>query len=185
MTVSEGVDALQSWTGTSTAAIIYDSTVDEFTATGLFEKIKGKPDIAIVGFTRDGDVFGRFYRFAGTEQQERSFDPNIFAFSFESHGRCATPQRFAVRGHEYEAFVHFFMKDMGDGFVGFLVHRCCDGFFLGNERSDSVCSCLSDAFAGLEDTTLTGVDWYGGYHHCTRVLAVRLSLSSVLTGFRC
>ena len=88
---------LMQWTGKTSAKIIYDSTVDEFTDDGLFNKIQGKPNIALVGFTTDGDVFGGFYSRAVTKHDKGFYDPNIFAFSFESHGRCMTPQRFLVR----------------------------------------------------------------------------------------
>ena len=54
-------------------------------------------NIAVVGCTPKGDVFGGFYSVAVTKQDSEFFDPNIFAFSFESHGRCETPLRFGVR----------------------------------------------------------------------------------------
>ena len=44
-----------------------------------------------------GDVFGAFYSVAVTKQEEDFYDPSVFAFSFESHGRCMTPQRFPVK----------------------------------------------------------------------------------------
>ena len=84
-------DYFNHWTWKSTVTIIYDSTVDEFTNDGLFNKVKGKSDIAIIAFTADGDVFGAFYSVAASEPEKRYKDPNIFAFSFESHGRCMTP----------------------------------------------------------------------------------------------
>ena len=53
----------------------------------------GRPNIAIIGFTTDGDVFGVLYS-VSVDRHEGEFDgPNIFAFSFESHGPCMTPQR--------------------------------------------------------------------------------------------
>ena len=84
----KGVEALKEWTGKSSATIIFDSVVDEFTDQGLFKKIKGKANIALVGFTADGDVFGSFYSLAVTEQDKWVYDRNMFVFSFESHGRC-------------------------------------------------------------------------------------------------
>ena len=170
-------NALMQWTGTSSATIIYDSTVDEFTHDGLFNKVKGKRNIAIVGFTTDGDVFGGFYSVAVHRQSEDVWDPNIFAFSFESRGRCMTPQRFVVRnGQEHEASV-FFWKDFNRGFVQFEVGREC-WFLLGDEASTSFCYKLSLGFEGLEDTTLTGknVDYFRGPNfHRARLVAVQLS----------
>ena len=85
--MADCVNALKEWTGKESATIIFDSTVDEFTTDGLFEKVKGKRNIAVVGFTTDGDVFGGFHNVAVTEQAFWFDDPNIFVFSFESHGR--------------------------------------------------------------------------------------------------
>ena len=91
-------NALTRWTGKANATIIYDSTVDEFTYNGgIFKKIKGKENTAVIGFTTDGDVFGGFNTVALTKHGKESSDPNTFFFSFESHGRCETPQRFVVK----------------------------------------------------------------------------------------
>ena len=62
------VNACKEWTGKTNATIIYDSAVDEFTSDGLFETVKGKRNIALIGFTTDGDVFGGFYSIAVTKQ---------------------------------------------------------------------------------------------------------------------
>ena len=166
---------LVQWANKTSATIIYDSTVDEFTHDGLFDTVKGKKDIALVGFTTDGDVFGGFYSVAVTEQGKALIDPNMFAFSFESHGRCMAPQRFVVKEKVNRVVVKFY-KNGHNGFVGFWVDENF-GFRLGNERSDSNCVNMSLAFEGLENTTLTGKNgtWYEGpFHHCTRLVAVQL-----------
>ena len=93
--MTDCINALKEWTGKARATKIYDSTVDEFTGNGNFNKVKGMPNIALVGFTTDGDVFGGFYSVAVTEQDEFLYDPNMFIFSFETHGRCNTPQKFS------------------------------------------------------------------------------------------
>ena len=54
-TMTRGVNTFKQWTWLSEATIVFDSTVDEFTDDGLFDKVKGKPNIAFVGFTTDGD----------------------------------------------------------------------------------------------------------------------------------
>ena len=174
------VNALKEWTGKARATIIYDSTVDEFTDDRLFDKIKGMPNVAIIGFTTDRDVFGGFYSVAVDKQDTNFFDPNIFAFSFESHGRCMTPQRFAVwEGLKQNAFVKFF--DSSYGFVWFGMGGV-GGFRLGNEKSDSYCWNMSRAFEGLENTTLTGMNgtYYHNppFHHYSRLLAVKLEFSN-------
>ena len=170
------VNALKEWTGKATATIIYDSTVDEFTADGLFNKVMGKPNVAVIGFTTAGDVFGGFYSVAVTEQEKTFFDPNIFAFSFESRGRCETPQRFIVKeGLREKASVAFLNR--GYNFVAFWA-SCFDGggFTLGNEMSESYCDDMSNVFEALEDTTLTGKTGLDSEneHHCTRLVAVQL-----------
>ena len=175
--MEKGVNALKQWTKKASATVIYDSTVDEFTHDGLINKVKGKPNIAIIGFTTDGNVFGGFYSVAVTEQKKDFNDRNIFAFSFESGGRCMTPQRFMVKEeHKEIASVRFFEKS-NSGIVGLWVYGT-GGFCLGNERSNSYCWNMSRAFEGLENTTLTGQSNtnynFPPYHHCTRLVAIQL-----------
>ena len=175
--MADFISVLKEWTGTTAATILYDSTVDEFTHDGLFEMVKGKRNVATIGFTTDGDVFGGFYSVAVTEQGNKFCDPNTFVFSFESHGRCMTPQRFLVK-EELKEYAHvWFWKNNENGFVQLWVDYA-GGFFLGNERSGSFCMNMSRAFEGLEDTTLTGESgtfYEGPFHHCTRLVAVQLS----------
>ena len=167
---------LKEWTGKTSATVVYDSKVDLFTHDGLFDAVKGRPNVAVIGFTTDGDVFGGFYSVAVTEQEESFDDPNMFAFSFESHGRCMTPQRFVVKDRlKEEAKVSFWKRDE-NGFVELGVNGE-GGFCLGNEKSASFCCDMSCAFEGLENTTLTGQNCTsdkGPFHHCTRLVAVRL-----------
>ena len=168
---------LNEWTCTASATIIYDSTVDEFTSECLFRAVKGKPNIAIVATTTDGDVFGGFYSVAVTRQDGWFYDPCMFIFSFESHGRCMTPQRFALKEErKKKVFVQFCKNDRW-GFVFCGVYGC-GGFYLGNESSESYCWNVSCAFEGLEDTTLTDQNNtnynFPPYHHCTRLVAIQL-----------
>ena len=46
------------WTGKSQVTVVYDSDVDEFTGGRLFERVKDTPNVAVIGTTRDEDVFG-------------------------------------------------------------------------------------------------------------------------------
>ena len=103
------IEALKEWTGASDAAILYDSTVDEFCPDGVFNTIKNKTNVAIIGFTTDGDVVGGFYSVAVPYQGDEFRDPTVFLFSFESHGRCMTPQRFTLRSDARDsAEVYFY-----------------------------------------------------------------------------
>ena len=167
------VNALKEWTGKARVTTIYDSAVDEFTADGLFNKVKGKPNIAIVGFTTDGDVFGGFYSVAVPVQDGFFFDPNIFAFSLESRGRCMTPQRFDVKTErKTRAGVKFFKNDSDRWFVAFGGRDCW--FALGNEKSYTCSYGLSRCFEGIRDTTLTGKG-DGTRFSCTRLVALQLA----------
>ena len=168
------VSALKEWTGKGSATIIFDSTVDEFTDQGLFDKVKGKANIALVGFTTDGDVFGGFYNVAVTEQNRYFFDPNMFIFSFESHGRCETPKRFDVKAEERgKRYVRFYKDNSNGRFVDIGGFAGC--FYLGNEKSRTWCYNLSYGYEGIEDTTLTGKpNGYPNFHHCTRIVAIQL-----------
>ena len=175
--MADCVEALKQWTGKSTATTIFDSTVDEFTDDGLFNKVQGQPNIALIGFTTDGDVFGGFYSVAVTQRDECIYDSNIFVFSFESHGRCETPQRFAVKEvWKQYANVRFWKNNNNHGFVVFWVDGA-GGFYLGNERFDSFCYDLSHGFEGIQDTTPTGKSGLGDEdeHSCTRLIAIQLS----------
>ena len=209
--MEKGVNALRLWTWKEKATVVYDSKKDPFTADGLFCKVQGKPNIALVATTTDGDVFGGFYSVPVTEQDsdddflkylkmdrkslmdpesgiskylKKTYnDPDVFAFSFESHGRCDTPQRFVLKEGLLKEKAHVgFLKDDRKGFVGFGVGGA--GFYLGNERSDSYCYDMSRGFEGLKDTTMTGqnnslqTDIFcrnPPYHRCTRLVAVQLS----------
>ena len=170
------INALKEWTGKGRATIIYDSMVDEFTADRVFNHVRGKRNIAVVGFTTDGDVFGGFYSVAVTEQGGYFCDPNMFIFSFESHGRCATPQRFMLKKRLKKKASVCFCKTITNGFASFGVYGA-GTFWLGDEKSNLYCWNVSDAFDGLENTTLTGKDGFWSsvqYHHCTRIVAVWL-----------
>ena len=42
---------LKQWKGKTTASVIFDSNVDEFTDDRLFHKFKGKRNVAVIGFS--------------------------------------------------------------------------------------------------------------------------------------
>ena len=106
------------------------------------------------------------------KQDEPFWDPNMFIFSFQSHGRCETPKRFTVKEDKRKKkFVKFFMNDLDGWFVDFWVYGE-GGFQLGNERSLTWCSSLSKSFEGIEDNTLTGNNYKN--FTCTRIVAIYL-----------
>ena len=171
--MADCINALKEWTGKARATIVFDSTVDEFTADGLFDKLKGKRNITIVGFTTDGDVFGGFYSIAVMQQDKGNVNLNVFVFSFESHGRCKTPQRFVLKEDMRKKAIVGFWRHNSGGFVDFWVERP-GHFWLGNEKSNSPCDKMSRAFEGLVDTTLTGKTSWSNPHHCNRLVAIQL-----------
>ena len=177
-TMISRVDALMQWTGKARATILFDSTVDEFTRDGLFDKVKGKRNIALVGFTTKGDVFGGFYSVAVTVQDKDFFDPDMFIFSFESRGRCETPKRFGVKKALKDEANVLFSKDTDNKFVYFWAdNEEGGGFVVGDDKSKSFCCDLSIAFEGLEDTTLSGNNGYhttGPFHSFERLVAIQL-----------
>ena len=171
--LTNGINALKRWTDKASAVVIYDSAVDPFTQDGLFDKVKGKENVAVVASTTDGDVFGGFYSQPVTEQDKECDDPDMFIFSFLSHGRCKTPKRFVTKFHEYDdPFVLFWNKNRAGWFVDFGVGglSCLS---LGNVMSNTKCYGLSDGFENIEDTTLTGKSG-DERHFCARLVAIHL-----------
>ena len=90
----ENVSTMKRWVGKERARIIFDSDVDPFTNEMFNFKCMNKPNIAVIGFTTDGDVFGGYLEKEVCEAGKELKDPNHFIFSLESHGRCKTPMRF-------------------------------------------------------------------------------------------
>ena len=173
--MTQCINALKEWTGMAHTTILYDSTVHEFTDRGLFNTIQGKPNIAIITVTTDGDIFGGFYTIPVTEANDKFYDPNIFLCSFESHGRCETPQRFGVQDDILpEMNVAFYVNEHRGWFLWFW-NDYESGFCLGNERSETWCYELSSGFVNLQDDTLTGKTEYPDFHRCCRILAIQMT----------
>ena len=168
------VKSLQEWTGKTTMSVLFDSNENEFTDRSLFDAVKNKPNIALVAVTTDNDVFGAFYSIPVSKQEEELFDGNVFAFSFESHGRCMTPQRFvAMTEQRDEAYVVFCKND--ESFERFVLVglEACGEFSLGNEKSKTFCENVSGAFEEIEDETLTGCNGWESPYHCCRLIALQ------------
>ena len=54
---ADWVEVLREWTGKGCAAIVFHSKRDQSAHVGLFEKVKGKPNIAVIGFSGDWVCF--------------------------------------------------------------------------------------------------------------------------------
>ena len=167
------VDALRAWAGKPVATLLYDSDVDEFTAGGLFGRVAARQNVAVVTVTADGDVFGLFHTVPVTEDEHTYIDPALFVFSFESHGRCMTPQRFVVkRGMGDAAYLQYWRNNPDEWFVQVGVRY--EGYVLvGSEAARTPAVELGLAFEGLDSAALTGHE--DGEHVSVRVIAVCLS----------
>ena len=93
------------------------------------------------------DVFGVFFSRPATEQRNDNKTPNTFNFSFESHGRCATPQRFDVKDERGQCLCWLFKNISARWFVQF--NGGFGRFSVGYENSVTICNCLSLALRGL------------------------------------
>ena len=173
--IQRGMVALMEWTGKTSAQVVYDSTVDEFTAGGIFEQVSGKPNIALIAFTAECDVFGGFYSVAVDKQDTAFFDPTIFLFSLESHGRCETPKHFTVKEDARDTIAVRFCEPTENGWCVSIDAVVRGGVHLGNAQSTTTCWGLADLFDGIEPTTLTGTDGPSEPFHCTRLVAFHLS----------
>ena len=162
-------NALKDWTGKSKATILYDTMVDEFTDQGLFDKVNGKPNVALIVFTEDGDVFGVFYDIAVNRQRKPYVNPDIFLFCFESHGRCETPKKFCAKCSE-KSYKHvmFYKNDQCHWIVAVGWSR--GSFIFANEKTKTQCYLPSFGFEGIDDDTFTGKR--DGYHTCVRLVEV-------------
>ena len=102
------VGTLKTWTGKARATTVYDTNEDEFTMEAFNRHALRRKNIAVVVTTSEGDVFGFYTAGPVVKQHVRAYDPEMFVFSLESHGRCMTPQRFFARANaKKDAFVEF------------------------------------------------------------------------------
>ena len=165
-------EVLCRWTGKSAALPLYDSDVDEFTATAFCDALRGRPDVAVVGVTTEGDLCGAWFSEPVTACDEDIANPALFAFVFPT-ARHPSPRRYAAR-HPAKACVEV-CRASPHGFINVWVSRE-GGFWLGNERSRAYCANLHWAFDGLGDESLTGraKNLGGSDHHCQRLVVVQM-----------
>ena len=168
------VNTLKRWAGKSSATIVFDSDVDPFTGEGFFNKVKGRPNIALVATTSDGDVFGGYYTVAVTKRGKPFDDPTVFAFSFESHGRCRTPRRFMIK-EELKIFFTVYVRDSDDDLFVELWVSGEGGFHLGNETTTTFCNDPDDVFDGLDNSTLAGEKHYPATYRIIRLIAAQMT----------
>ena len=140
------VDAFKQWTGKANVNILFDSTVDEFTKQGLFDKVVEKPNIAVVVFTDNDDVFGVYSAVAARTEEVPFEDPDMFVFLFQSRWRRGTMKRFLATEEGRQDYFVLFLPDNSNGaFVRFASHH--ENHFLplvllGDEKSRTRCDGL-------------------------------------------
>ena len=166
------VESLKEWTSSNNVVVIFDSDKDEFTSLSFNRKCLKRGKIAVIGITEENDVFGGYLEKAVTKTIKYLNDPNHFAFSFESHGRCETPQRWFSKYRDRNTFWWHENENVFIWFGGY------GGFTLGNEKSKSFCRYLSEYYEGIENETLTGEngEWNGPFYHCKRIVVLQFFL---------
>ena len=164
------VTTLREWVGGTAPKKLYDSTVDEFTADAFIQSLYNRRRVVMLETTTVGDVFGVAINPPFTPQDERLSDPSAFLFSFESHGRCATPQRFAA-SHELRLGLQVALYHQHT--CGFLCVWANGGgeVYFGGERSSSFCSDLDQVFEPIGAKTLTGNNGFYRFHRARRLEA--------------
>ena len=100
-------------------------------------------------------------------------DEKLFVFSFESHGRCSTPQKFEVKAFKKSfGAVKYRERDFDGHFVEFSA-GAAGGFSLGNQQSKTFCDDLDDCFENIKKDTLTGKRNREKFT-CVRLVALQL-----------
>ena len=94
-TMTKGVKALKQWTWLPEVTLIYDVKTDPSTTDALIDKSLMLTEHRHQWVQERPGLVGAFCCVTGMKN-ERFNDTTIFAFSFESHGRCMKLQRFMV-----------------------------------------------------------------------------------------
>ena len=162
--------SLTQWTGKPEATVVFDSLVDALAVDTFAQAVTGTPDVALVAVTTDGDVLGAFFSGALTGPDVACPDASVFVFSFESHGRCMTPQRFVLKPSAVEHASVRLLPAPGVG-VEFLFSERAS-LLLSDDQTPSTTSSLSEAFDGLEDETLVGAN--ATPFRCSRLIGMHL-----------
>ena len=97
-------------------------------------------------------MFGGFFSVAVEQQGELFFDPKMFVLLIESHGRCETPQQFALKKSERVGSCEA-LQERQWGFINFDGSAGC--FDFRNGKSNRYCIDLSRGFEDIEETAVT------------------------------
>ena len=176
------IEALKQWTGTSTATTLYDSDVECFSNRAVMDALQGRPNIALVAISTDGDVFGGFHSRPVRRRSPHANDPDIFLFSFRAYGSRDAPQRFvASREKRDRALVRYNPCQGPSWFVAFVLNAdrahpwICDGMLtLCPTLSDFCRWSLSTAVESMRMRALAGSSGKCHDHLCVRLVVLQL-----------
>ena len=152
--VFQHLDTLKRWTNATASHIVFDADRRLIVGRAFFPKCGGLANLALVAFTRDGDVFGGFVKRRFPRENERAKDPGHFLFSLYSHGRGSAPAMFPLTEQaRQEVAVQTFYDD---NVAGFLRFGGRGALTLGNNSFTPFAKNLRLSYVGLPDTLLTG-----------------------------
>ena len=164
---------LKDWTESSSLHVVYDSDIDEFSNVEFLNHCLSRPNIAVVGMTSKDDVFGVFFGAPVDTPGKAPFDPSHFIFSFQSNGRCVTPQRWFVKARAQASFFSVWFSSSECGFL--RVGDFAAKLFFGNSRSKCFAYKTGNVYDGLDNAALTGTDDWDAdaVWHFTRLLVLQ------------
>ena len=163
------VPVLKTWTGAQSADVVFDSVEDGEDSWTFNATLEGKAPVAVLCWTEDGDAFGVMF----TEPVEgKCVSRHPFSVcSFESHGRCITPQRFSMNPARVDQCEVQLRQDRNG--ICLLCRSGDASLLLQDGRRMSRGVGLGRLFSGMEDTTLVGLS-RGAPFRCVRLVVVHL-----------
>ena len=169
--IQQNLRTLKQWTAATKARVAYDSAGEEFSAARFFARAMHRPNIAIIAFTTNDDVFGGYTSAPVTATGVDVVSPDHFIFSLFSHGRCPAPTRWFLK----PAFAQIFGVSFKEDPCGFVVFGFTN-LWIGGPDDHSVCSStIDDCYDNIRPDAITGT--FGNNpaaeYHCRRVLVLR------------
>ena len=166
---------LSAWTGKHRATTLFDSTVDEFTASAIFQRLCMKRNIVVVGVTEDGEVFGGFYDWPLASPGTFVRAPGLFVFSFPQ-STDAVPQKHPVRAGMRELVGAVLFRTAHHAFLWLGVFS--NGLAFGTDRTPSSCRNASEIFEGLDAAPFPRGGRTSGtrtFFQCVRLLVLQMT----------
>ena len=164
--------ALEGALGKHHGRFIYDSALEGLGHKELFAKVKNHENVAVMGVTPSGDVFGGFVATPIKKQNSSTFDKEMVTFSFVAHGKDTPEGQPIIKHATGNCDFVYFGKEKAFSFVQFWLGG--EGLVLGGEEAYH--SFYNPSYVS-SPTTARGPDAKtdSPYHHCTRLVAIQLS----------